>query len=803
MSQSRPLDLVLQRLDGVRRSGSGWSARCPAHDDRHPSLSVTERDGTILFHCHAGCTQDAVIDALRSLGALPSSNGAKASATPEHVYRLPLSDGHVAEHHRVGDGPEKIIWWELDGHKGLSGLPASELPLYGADRLAPDATVVVLTEGEPAADALLAAGIAAVATVTGASGTPSDNTLHVLVGRGEILLWPDADQPGHEHMHRIGARLVRLDCVVRWVSWADAPEHGDAADCDTEMIKTLLEAAGLFDAASDESIDTVIPLPAAWGSPFPVEVLPADLSAVVRAHAEALQVPVGLSASLALGALWAACTATCTPRFEVRPRPDWSEHANEFVIVVLPSGERKSPAFQFFLAPIEEREGELIAERGADVQENIALYDVLVRRLNSEKQTAAKERDEAKRAAATERVRTLAREVATYQLELVPRLLADDATPEAVASLLADHRSITIASAEGGVFDMLAGRYSDRIPNLDVYLKSYSGDTIRVDRKTRPPEHIDRPALSVVLTVQPQVLRSIGAHRELFRGRGLLARFLYELPEPRVGYRSVNPAAMPPDLTTTYRARLMTILRLIKVPDAALRLDAGAFDEFQRFRERVEVELRPSGDLADIRDWGAKLPGHVLRIAAAIHVWRTTAPGVQHLPWEVAIDADTLSAAVAIGEHYAEHAAIAYALMREGEQSEPARDLLEAIVSWGEDGFSTRDLYQRVRRRFDSVAQLEAVLRDLEEAGYLTREPGPSRDRAGRPRSPRWKVNADVPSHPSTRSRNTQNTPGTPDSVYSVHVRRCPDCSSIELTYNDAGALVCPAGHVVEEPPAG
>lgn len=56
---------VLARLQGVRRNGSGWMARCPAHEDRNPSLSITERDGRVLLHCHAGCTVEAVCAALK------------------------------------------------------------------------------------------------------------------------------------------------------------------------------------------------------------------------------------------------------------------------------------------------------------------------------------------------------------------------------------------------------------------------------------------------------------------------------------------------------------------------------------------------------------------------------------------------------------------------------------------------------------------------------------------------------------------------------------------------------------------
>ena len=54
---------------GGRKAGGGWMARCPAHDDREPSLSIRDGgDGKVLVHCHAGCDQGRVIAALRSRG---------------------------------------------------------------------------------------------------------------------------------------------------------------------------------------------------------------------------------------------------------------------------------------------------------------------------------------------------------------------------------------------------------------------------------------------------------------------------------------------------------------------------------------------------------------------------------------------------------------------------------------------------------------------------------------------------------------------------------------------------------------
>jgi putative DNA primase/helicase len=69
---------------GGRKSGASWSCRCPAHDDHDPSLSISESaDGKILVHCHAGCSQEAVIDALRSRGRW--ANGTPHDFTPQEI----------------------------------------------------------------------------------------------------------------------------------------------------------------------------------------------------------------------------------------------------------------------------------------------------------------------------------------------------------------------------------------------------------------------------------------------------------------------------------------------------------------------------------------------------------------------------------------------------------------------------------------------------------------------------------------------------------------------------------------------
>lgn len=55
---------ILARFKRVRSSGAGWTAQCPAHEDHNPSLSVHQRDGKLLIHCHRGCPPEKVVSAV-------------------------------------------------------------------------------------------------------------------------------------------------------------------------------------------------------------------------------------------------------------------------------------------------------------------------------------------------------------------------------------------------------------------------------------------------------------------------------------------------------------------------------------------------------------------------------------------------------------------------------------------------------------------------------------------------------------------------------------------------------------------
>src|SRR6266404_7410876 len=67
------LDRLLEGLD-ARRSGAGWFARCPVHEDRTPSFSINYDDARILVHCHGSCSQKAVLAELMRRGLWPGAD---------------------------------------------------------------------------------------------------------------------------------------------------------------------------------------------------------------------------------------------------------------------------------------------------------------------------------------------------------------------------------------------------------------------------------------------------------------------------------------------------------------------------------------------------------------------------------------------------------------------------------------------------------------------------------------------------------------------------------------------------------
>jgi hypothetical protein len=338
-----------------------------------------------------------------------------------------------------------------------------------------------------------------------------------------------------------------------------------------------------------------------------------------------------------------------------------------------------------------------------------------------------------------------AAEAANIIVPPVPRWLVDDATPEALAGLLATYGRIALLSPEGDVFDQMAGRYNQSAgPNLGVYLKGHAGDLLKVDRRGRPPEYIERPCLTIGLAVQPEVLRGL-ASRPGFGGRGLLARFLYSLPHSLVGRRQPGASPVPQAVADRYTLELQALAASVASVAGAdptlLALDPQAGELLLAFERDLEPRLAASsGDLAHLAGWAAKLAGASCRLAGLLHLASQLRNG-----WAHPISPNTFAAATRLADYLVEHARAVFDLMGADPRVDDARWLLDWINRTDRTQFSRRDAHAAAPRgRFPKVTDLEPALRLLEEHGYLRRvDPEPSRDPRGRgrPASPRFLVN--------------------------------------------------------------
>jgi hypothetical protein len=519
------------------------------------------------------------------------------------------------------------------------------------------------------------------------------------------------------------------------------------SDADPAVLAHLAgELAATTAGTGERGWEPPIPFGVAGEAPaFPVEVLPAWVGEYVAAVATATQTPPDLAGMLALAVL-ATVTAGAV---EVQPRPGWREPLCLFIAVGMDAGTRKSGVFTALSHPVADFERQQAAAALPGITETATLRRIADQAAAYAEAAASKapaDQAEVKQAEAIARTAEAARLV----VPPIPRWLVDDATPEALAGLLATYGRIALLSPEGDVFDQMAGRYNQAAgPNLGVYLKGHAGDLLKVDRRGRPSEYVERPCLTIGLAVQPEVLRGL-ASRPGFGGRGLLARFLYSLPASLVGRRQVGAPSVPQPIADRYALELHALAASLTAPagedgPAILTLDEEARELLLGFECELEPRLAAgSGDLAHLAGWAAKLAGATCRLAGLLHLAGHLRDG-----WARPVTGDTFAGAVRLAGYLVEHARAVFDLMGADPRTDDARWLLDWITRTGQAPFTRRDAHHAAPRgRFPKATDLDPALALLEEHGWLRRvdadSPGP---KGGRPPSPRFLVN---PLHPTT-----------------------------------------------------
>jgi len=461
-------------------------------------------------------------------------------------------------------------------------------------------------------------------------------------------------------------------------------------------------------------------------------------------YARALSVATETPPELAAGMILAACSVACARRMRVAVKPGYSEPCNIWTVVALPPATRKSAVQAAAAKPLLEWERDQSTLMAPEIKRITSDRKTMEAKAKEARNKAAKEKDVNKANGFSEDATNLESDLP--DIPITPQLWTSDATPERLGSLLAEQNEcMAWLSSEGGVFDLLQGRYSNGIPNLDLVLKAHSGDAERVDRGSRPPVFLNSPRLTIGLTPQPDVLRGL-ATKSGFRGRGLLARFLYLIPPSSLGFRTLDSMPVPSNVESAYMVGLRAMLDWDLAIDKngeehpyTLHLSNGAFDEYLDFSRAIEKQMRPGGDMEHFTDWAGKAPGAAVRIAGIIH-------GIKHAhgsPWEAVITTETMTDALSMIAVMARHSRVAMDLMG----ADPSIAAARHIWDWVERGrlscFTVREAFNAMRGSFPRVKNIRDALDALEERGYVE-VVSPPKDGPGRPPSPTVRVRPDI-----------------------------------------------------------
>lgn len=443
---------------------------------------------------------------------------------------------------------------------------------------------------------------------------------------------------------------------------------------------------------------------------IPAAILPSWIGTMCGAVADSTQTPPALAVMVGLSVL----AAVLQRRFEVSPfGDDYTEPLALWTLTALPSGARKSAVFSAMTAPLLRWE-KLEYDRGRAERGRVAsARKVAEKRIERLLADAAKAKDDHER----EQIRAaIQHEKDTMPAELrAPRLFTEDVTAERLQAMLAEYgERMALLSDEAGIFQIMAGIYNGGAANLDAFLKGHAGTAMRVDRAGREA-HVDKPALSFGLALQPGVLSEVAASRR-FRDSGLLARFLFAMPESNVGKRDVRRRVSVPDqVRDDYESALFQLLEDVPAvigKPRVLPMTEPALELWADFAQEIEDHQGEGGRFEAISDWTSKLPGAVARIAALLELA------------EVGRHAEDVSEtatrqAVELGRLLIPHAQAAFGLLgTDGVDSDGA-----AIVKWvqanGLAEFSRRECQKSLSGRFRTQERMNKALERLQQQDAL------------------------------------------------------------------------------------
>ncbi len=468
----------------------------------------------------------------------------------------------------------------------------------------------------------------------------------------------------------------------------------------------------------EDAQPTVVPpewpdpiLPGTMRTPaIPADVLPSWLGAMAHGVSDATQTPPALAVMCCLSVL----ATVLQGRFEVEPLPRYTEPLSLWTLGTAPPGARKTAVLNALQAPLLYWEKLLRDRMRTEIAKVNATRAVAKKRIERLLQDAAKAKEASERISIREEIEREEQDMPpeTY----APRLFSSDVTGERLQALLVEHGGrMAVLSDEAGIFQNMNGLYSGgQGANNDVYLKGHAGSAMRVDRAGRTA-HIDKPALSFCLLIQPATLADVASSSK-FRNTGLLARFLWAIPVSNVGQRDVRKhSPVPANVSEEYERRLFQLLEGVPAPAKApkvLPLADAAREVWLDMAAAIELEQGEGGRYESISDWTSKLPGAVARIAGLFELAQVGLYANQ-------VSLDSMQRAIALARLLIPHAQAAFGLLGTDAVDTDALAILKWVRAGGFAEFTRREAQKAQEGRFRSVERLQKALDRLVQQDVL------------------------------------------------------------------------------------
>jgi len=264
------LSELLSRLEKVEKSGGNYKSRCPAHNDKNPSLSIAQDGDRILLHCHAGCDTDTVLGALGlTLKDLfqddnkhpnpPTTNKRNIVAVYDYKNLMGKVIHQTVRFEPKGFSQRRPDSTALGGYTwNLKGITPILYNLSAVVSAIKEKQSIFIVEGEKDCDTLGSLGYTATTCPLGA-GKWKDKYSDTLKN-AYVYIIPDNDASGKNHSELVAKSLAGKASDIKIIDISNVvPDKGDISDfvnSGGDINKLLTGAAEFKPSTTEHNLST-------------------------------------------------------------------------------------------------------------------------------------------------------------------------------------------------------------------------------------------------------------------------------------------------------------------------------------------------------------------------------------------------------------------------------------------------------------------------------------------------------------------------------------------------------------------